>query len=621
MRKPRFSTIIFLTCWCTAASTTVWYIDHWDKAAPEIKPIANLAKKIGAVDYRTLDAVLWRRAELNQAFARETRIATGHGSKATIAIEDGRTLILDPDSLIVLSKSNAQKTSDDGAFIVTLAKGRVVLEADQKQIRKKTKKRQKQNYPEPPKLIFKTNDQILTVRNTEHPVILVRPQLESSTKVLAHAGAVETRPAPPPEPPSKPIVSVNSVKQALSLLAQSIPGATPPPSPPPIPKQDPASNKLATSTSAKTPEPPPEADPMPVQPNIESQPARQATAEVDAKQPMQTSEPVNVVGFEPTLRIAGRDAPNQVVLWTNSKPDETLPPLEVAVMPPANRNRPEWDWTPVIRVQELSKGTRTLRGINAYRSQVLQIPLEDKGNRRSLARGWNLTLTGGLLAGGAAHPETMVFAEQSSRVLLRSFITNTKGPLTVFIDSYRGPEHQSRGWIRETRRLPSSGLPSVWQIELVHGSDLSKLSSLILRSKAFSIKEGVDENSPKNPVKVTLVADRQIQAIMTADQLPDLGKVRQVAQMLGSQLAYIGPPEALLPRDADLASLRTNSGSIFAANLIDGEACFSLHQIFVSDYPNLQRFLGSNSSALFDRRVEIVIPGLGGTDKKAPVAH
>ena len=589
--------------------------------------------------------MLWHSAGLNQSFGAETRLATGRSSTATISIDDGLELVLDPDSLIVLTKAKPQQLGEDSTFLVTLAKGRVVVQDD----RELTKSVPGKNTPknksrsEVPKLIVKTSDQILTLRKTEIPVVVEKPQLDSHTEVVAPVGAVETRPTPPPAAPSKLPPPSELGKIVLALLDQSD-EPEPPTSPDelrgtaepsnsasaaaepiaeaknPLPQLNippqPASELLQLPTIAEHERSPPEKGPD----LLGGQPLQLAAlatkssdvdepGAVEPKSPSVIERPMIVAGYEPTLMITGINAPDQLVLWTYAKPSEKLPPLRVTVVPPENRHRPEWQWTPLIHVEGLDSGEHLERGVGDFQSQKLNIPLAAAGDKQALALGWTLRLTAGVEIGRPEDAENKTFAQHASRVSLRSFAALDDRPLTLTLDCGEDGEYHRSGWLRETRSLSNSERPGLWRIELVHGSDLLKLRRLIATSKAFNVQAGPIREIAEQQIRLTLMADGHIQAVMVVKHLRDLNNFRRVATLLGSDLAYLGPPEALIPRTIDRAALHTQSGLIYAFNLFYGEKLFGVSQTFVSGHRNLQSFLETIAGAFFNRPVEIIFNG------------
>jgi hypothetical protein len=82
--------------------------------------------------------------------------------------------------------------------------------------------------------------------------------------------------------------------------------------------------------------------------------------------------------------------------------------------------------------------------------------------------------------------------------------------------------------------------------------------------------------------------------------------IGRLARLLAADFAYLGAAAALIPKTADLAAIEAESRSVFAFNVGHGDLFYGMRQIFLGDYPNVERFMKANSMALFNRPVELV---------------
>lgn len=624
MKTSTVATLSFIAGWATAASTTVYYIAREDEPPPVEKPIARLVEKDGALDYRGEDDLLWRGAGLHQPFGERTRVATGRGSKATIALEDGRKLEIDADSLIVLTKDDSVFSQDQSAFIVTLAKGKVVVKDAPKDKAVAARPARGKGAAPPRKLILKTSDQIVTVKESSSEVVLAKPQLEGPSEVQAAEGDIETQPAPPPPlTPAPAVVALPSItppeltRTETSQATDSARDVAPPSS-----TAVASTTATATSTAPTTeeiaarsgedgerkvaPDPPPPqrfvmraaapapaAAPMP--------PAVKMLKKTLQSRPRITKLPLMVRGHEPRLEVSRREGGRDMVLWTLESLATGIPPVAVTLAPPEDRPKPAWSWTPLVRVHAGEKRPAVIRGRAAWEPQRFDLNLDG-----SSVGGEGMTVE--LIAGvsGSRDDETLrSFGGPSSTLQLRSLADLPARPLTVTVSLVKGSgRDELPGWLVESRSLGKRDDPRLMRIGLRQGRDAARLFPLLEASGGFRIDPGVEEFGASSDL--VLVRDQAVLAVVLGARQPKPAMIARLARLLDADFAYLGAASALIPKMTDLASLEAESRRVFAINIGHGEPFYGVRQVFLRDYPNVERFVKANSMALFDRPVELV---------------
>lgn len=587
MKTSFIATLSFLAGWSLAASTTAWYIVREEPPASIDKPIGRLVDKEGALDFRGQDDLLWRSAGLRQIFGKGSRVATGRASKATIALEGGRSLLIDADSLVVLTKQDSAFSQDQSVFIVTLAKGTVSIKEDPKA---KAMRASSSGAASMSELILKTNDQIVTVKDAAAEVVLTKPHLQAPTKVDAPQGAVEARPVQPPPPPV--LAPPSKPKIATSIIVE------------PRPEQ----SRAATA-------PPTDGEPAFSGRGAEEvEPRQEALArgldDASRPTPRRVPERPDLGRYEPTLKFGRFKATPSLKLWSAEPVARSRASLPVTLSPPPTRSSPGWRWTPLLRIRAIGGSTAVLKGRPVWGPQRLSLPsLADLwGDTDPSGRGLTIELTAGVSGNGGKSAGQSSFSQRSTRLTLRSFADLPAEPLTVHLDLSGKPRVQAaafRGFLRETPELIRAKRGTVWRIGLQRGRDIEKLLPLITGASAFAIERGLRVDDAADDV-LCVVLDHAVIAVAAGSRSPTRADAARLVRLLSSDFAYLGPKRALIAKDADLKAIEATSPEVFAVNLGFGQPLYGVRRVFVGEYANLERFLKENALALFDRKVELL---------------
>lgn len=89
------------------------------------QPIANLAASAGQVQVRPIEFEMWNFVDAGQNLFEGNVLATGESSEARVSFDNGRDLVIGPNTQIVLSQESEDR---GGQLVVTLLKGSVATE-------------------------------------------------------------------------------------------------------------------------------------------------------------------------------------------------------------------------------------------------------------------------------------------------------------------------------------------------------------------------------------------------------------------------------------------------------------------------------------------------------------
>jgi hypothetical protein len=329
--------------------------------------------------------------------------------------------------------------------------------------------------------------------------------------------------------------------------------------------------------------------------------AKKATAPVQSRSRI-TKLPLVVRGHEPRLEVSWREGARQAVLWTLESLAAGIPPVSVTLGPPSDKSKPAWSWTPLLRVRADDKVLSVIRGRAAWETQRLDLNL-DKATLGE--EGMTVALTAGV--SGSRDGETLrSFGGPSRTLRLRSLADLSTEALTVTVSLERGSgrDEGAGGWLEESRFLGKRDDASLLRIGLRRGRDAAKLFPLLADSGGFRVDPGVEEFG--SPSDLTLVRDQAVVAVVVGGRQPNRAMIGRLARLLAADFAYLGAAAALIPKTADLAAIEAESRSVFAFNVGHGDLFYGMRQIFLGDYPNVERFMKANSMALFNRPVELV---------------
>lgn len=653
MKQIPVATLSFIAGWTCAASMTFWVISKEELPTHIERPIAHVAQKKGNLDYRPEDDVLWRSAGLSQAFAKGTRLATGKGSQAVIRLDDGRDLVIDAESLVVLSKENPLSSTDNSAFIVTLSKGTVaVREKTSVQMGKKVDSVTPISSKSPvSKIVLKTNDKVVTLNDHKSEVVLEKKTIDAPVTIASSKGAVEAKAPVPEEKKPKEVLaplrlsplkgmtsgilnqSPEVLKKENPIVGPQLPDiSTQPkiqhPNLPEIqlPASGPVRLPIASETQKDLEKMP---DPIPHQVGKEPAAAKDATESDTSKSTYPTVASPSEESL-PHLVIDGLINPSQLSYWNFSTSNSRPAGLSVILTVSSPSGTWEQNWTPLISAtleeEKKDKVNVVFRGLpmnkvgNTYKRQEIEIPLNafSRGFDKQIGMS-TLTLRAGVEWILNGKKSILLTKQNGVSIRLYNWRSLAGIPASLWLESsvLRGMSSSTNSMmenplLRELRSSQIDKISNHLRIDLRDGSQVIKLASLVARSKRFRIEFLNEQNPPPRSYQgITMIRLHQVQATMYGPQqwssenisFEDFGIV--LSERLGSDLAYLGNPDVFL-NDSKTFKLKSAEHPLFVINKTHGLATYTFSKIAFDQYSSVRRFILANSHATFLKPVRVI---------------